>query len=185
MAATATTHGLETCESNNAALSSFIANAWFKYADSLRLVVREDSDHPIRESIEPFRNSVPSLAIKELRSPHCQSRVSRAQLELRPVLPASTEVNPSPSSEKGGLPSMVTEKLSVVISLKRDAIPAESLGTPRTITISTFNSSEMVWQMLLALQSPNSMKKLKRMNAKMPKTATKALNLGNEGRGSR
>ncbi|ETK92870.1 hypothetical protein F441_03961 [Phytophthora nicotianae CJ01A1] len=48
MAATATTHGLETCESNNAALSSFIANAWFKHADSLRLVVREDSDQ-IRE----------------------------------------------------------------------------------------------------------------------------------------
>ncbi|GMG16507.1 unnamed protein product [Phytophthora fragariaefolia] len=49
MAAAATTTGLETIDSNNGALSSFIVNAWYKHTDNLRLVIREDSDRPLRE----------------------------------------------------------------------------------------------------------------------------------------
>ncbi|KAG2788161.1 hypothetical protein PC129_g17197 [Phytophthora cactorum] len=49
MATTATWDGVETTDSNNLALSSFITNAWRKHTDNLRLVIREDSNYPIHE----------------------------------------------------------------------------------------------------------------------------------------
>ncbi|GMG18239.1 unnamed protein product [Phytophthora fragariaefolia] len=49
MAAATTFDGFENCDPNNLALSSFIANAWFKHADNLRMVIRQYSNHPLQE----------------------------------------------------------------------------------------------------------------------------------------
>ncbi|KAE9355261.1 hypothetical protein PR003_g2933 [Phytophthora rubi] len=49
MAAAVTTTGLETIDSNNAALSLFIVNAWYKHTDNLRRIIRDDSDRSLRE----------------------------------------------------------------------------------------------------------------------------------------
>ncbi|KAE9351203.1 hypothetical protein PF008_g6053 [Phytophthora fragariae] len=49
MAAATSSDGFETEDSNNLALSSFIVNAWRKHTDNLRMVIREDSSHPVRE----------------------------------------------------------------------------------------------------------------------------------------
>lgn len=49
MAAASTRDGLETVESNNFALSALISNAWPRHADSLRLIINEDSADPLRE----------------------------------------------------------------------------------------------------------------------------------------
>ncbi|GMF31062.1 unnamed protein product [Phytophthora fragariaefolia] len=53
MAAATTFDGFENCDSNNLALSSFIANAWFKKADNLRMVIRQDFNHPLQELAGP------------------------------------------------------------------------------------------------------------------------------------
>lgn len=49
MAAASTRDGLETVESNNFALSALISNAWPRHADSLRLIINEDSADPLHE----------------------------------------------------------------------------------------------------------------------------------------
>lgn len=49
MAAAATPNKVETDDSNNMALSGLLANAWPKHSDTLRLIIREDSRHPLAE----------------------------------------------------------------------------------------------------------------------------------------
>ncbi|KAE9018583.1 hypothetical protein PR002_g13062 [Phytophthora rubi] len=55
MAAATSPNGSETVESNNLALSGFLVNAWNRHTDALRMVVREDSDDPLREMDRAIR----------------------------------------------------------------------------------------------------------------------------------
>ncbi|KAF4034030.1 hypothetical protein GN244_ATG14021 [Phytophthora infestans] len=47
MVAVGIPHGEETTDSNNAASSSIISNAWYKHTDNLYLIIREISDSPL------------------------------------------------------------------------------------------------------------------------------------------
>ncbi|KAG2765778.1 hypothetical protein PC129_g12885 [Phytophthora cactorum] len=49
MAASTTSDGIETAKSNNLALSSFVASAWRKHSDNLRMVIRRDTHYPVHD----------------------------------------------------------------------------------------------------------------------------------------
>ncbi|OWY94683.1 hypothetical protein PHMEG_00035515 [Phytophthora megakarya] len=67
MAAAATAGGLG---SNNFALSALISNAWPRHADSLRLVIKEDSQYPLNEIEQAPRNCANAFANAFANSKH-------------------------------------------------------------------------------------------------------------------
>ncbi|GMF59475.1 unnamed protein product [Phytophthora fragariaefolia] len=100
MAAAATPTGLETVDSNNAALSSFIANAWYKHSDNLRLVIYEDSDRPLRE-LDRAINKLCSIAGHQgIVEPTQLRSTSELKSEYKSAKVASNHARPTPGKRR-------------------------------------------------------------------------------------
>ncbi|KAJ8531860.1 hypothetical protein ON010_g14102 [Phytophthora cinnamomi] len=94
MAAAPTFYGLESCVSNKLALSSFISNAWFKHADNLRMVVRQDSNHPLEELDRAISKLCTITGHQRIIAPSSRHAVT--------PIPPSTSITGKRKQQRGG-----------------------------------------------------------------------------------